>query len=201
MPDTPISPSDHDAGARPVLVYGWPGGALAFAPLEEARRYAGLRHGDGFPMTWGQFRRRFGESLYEEMLGPLVDSATYHSFAEFLRDYDFDDWGCSAEEAYAQLPVGDDGRSPTDEDIAEFDDGDGNSYDTPHAIRYWPAQLALSWFPDELLREYGDVQMSVMDGEYLELDGARCIEIVAALEGLGFSCVEDDALMDAAAGY
>jgi hypothetical protein len=184
-----------------VLVYGWPGGRLAFAPLEDARCYASLRYGEGFPMTWGEFREEFGESLYNEMVQPLVEAAEYHSFEEFLPDYHIDDWGCSAEEAYAGLPVGSDGRSPADEDVAEFDDGDGNSDTTPQAIFYWPAQRALAWFPKEIARKFGAVTDSVLDGEYLELDDKRCDEIVAALEALGFSCVEDRALMDAAAGY
>lgn len=42
--------------SRPALACGWPGGDLAFAPLEQAGRYAAMGRGEGFPITCGEFR-------------------------------------------------------------------------------------------------------------------------------------------------
>lgn len=191
----------HIAIPSSALVYGWPGGDLAFAPLDEARLYAAIRRGEGFPMTWGDFRSRFGEAAYSVSVQPFVEQAEYASLEEFLKDFDADDYGCSAQAAYRDLPIGADGRVPEDEDIALFRDSEGNEEDTPEAINYWPAQRMLDWFPKQIAHEYGRVLNSVHDGEFLGLDDGRCEEIVAALEALGFTCVEDYKLMDAAAGY
>lgn len=201
MPNSPY-PSDPGSEAqRPALVYGWPGCDLAFAPLEEAQKHVMLRRGEGFPMTWGEFRARFGEQSFDECAAHLLGAADYASFEEFLADFDADAYDCSAEEAYRNLPVGDEGRAPEDSDLAEFSDSDGNIADRPVSILYWPAQLMLDWFPNDLGRRYGREVSTRLDGEYLELDRTKCLEIVAELEARGFTCVEDNDLISAAAGY
>ncbi len=110
-------------------------------------------------------------------------------------------YGVETRREYQELPVGDQGRAPEDGDIAEFMDSEGNTDNTPAIITYWPAQRMLGWFPPDLARRFGGEVDTVLDGEHLELDSSRTEEIVAALEALGYECVEDDRLMNVACGY
>lgn len=65
-------------------------GGIVFAPLDEAQLYAAMRKGEGFPMTWGEFRSSFGEEAYRECATWFVENASFESFDDFLVD---PDWG------------------------------------------------------------------------------------------------------------
>lgn len=201
MPE-PSNPTVPDAPAdEPTLVYGWlEGGDLVFAPLDEVESYCELRCGD-FPMTWGEFRERFGEAAHAQFTQLIIEAADYKTLEDFLPVYRPDDWdGMSAEDAYASLEQGEDGRPPMDDDIAMFP-GYDEWVDEPASINWWPQQLMLEWLPKEIQRQYGHIELSVHDGEFLRLDWKRVKEIVAALEALGYTCSEDSRALNVAAGY
>ncbi len=198
-------PLDPPTDSPKTLVYGRISDyelSLVFAPLAEAQLHFDLATCKDFPMTWGEFRHRFSESAYERFAAHLIENASYASFEEFLEDYHPDDYdGLSAEQAYANLPPGDAGRPPTDDDIAAFSDGDGNEYDAPQSVAWWPNQIMLEWMPPQIIAKYGYIESSVLDGEFLVLDSEREEEIVADLEALGYTCVEDSNLLNVARGY
>jgi hypothetical protein len=65
----------------------------------------------------------------------------------------------------------------------------------------WPKQEMLEWVPRDVQDEFGHVDASVLNGDFLQLDVARTEELVARLEVEGFSCHRDDALVSRASGY
>ncbi|MFN0010142.1 MAG: DUF3293 domain-containing protein [Phycisphaerales bacterium] len=64
----------------------------------------------------------------------------------------------------------------------------------------WPAQKALTWVPEAIVRRYGKVEGSQHDGLFLQWKAAAP-EIVAALESAGFVLRRDDDLCHVAVGY
>ncbi|MHB8377652.1 MAG: hypothetical protein ACYDEB_11955 [Dehalococcoidia bacterium] len=146
--------------------------------------YSSRLHGDADKsMTLEQFRRQ-------------IEAGIARNAANLEAEL-----GPQARQEYEELPVGCDGRAPTDDDEASFHDCEGNVFDSPRGLSYFPAQLMLNWFPSGLARRFGRERDTVHDGPYLELDSGRCDEIVAALEALGFTCVEDGRLLAVACGY
>jgi hypothetical protein len=65
----------------------------------------------------------------------------------------------------------------------------------------WPAQEMLGWMPQEIQARSGTRETSNFNGDYLAIAPAKAAEVAQALDALGFSCVRDDALIQAASGY
>lgn len=65
----------------------------------------------------------------------------------------------------------------------------------------WPAREMLKWMPAELLTRFGRTEASVLNGDYLRIDPRHEAALAAALEGAGWTCIKDDALVSAASGY
>jgi len=78
------------------------------------------------------------------------------------------------------------------DDIFDFTDGDWPE---------WPAQLMLGYIPEEIRQAYGIIQVSTLNGPFLEINPTREKEVIKALEERGFTCLKDDRLLNAASGY
>lgn len=87
---------------------------------------------------------------------------------------------------------------PKDTDTYDLDDVPGyQDGDWPE----WPDQLMLSWLPKQVISDFGTVEDSTLNGEYLRLDPSNEGAIVAALSAGGWTCVRDDKLVPDASGY
>lgn len=75
------------------------------------------------------------------------------------------------------------GEEPPDDeafaagDVLGYADGDYTE---------WLMQTQLDWFPAELIRKYGDVETSVLNGEMLELPAGDADAIEADLRSMGY---------------
>jgi hypothetical protein len=49
----------------------------------------------------------------------------------------------------------------------------------------WLRQTMLKWFPQSLIDKYGDIQTSVLNGDFLDLPAAKVEEIAADLRAMG----------------
>lgn len=80
------------------------------------------------------------------------------------------------------------------EELVEIRDATGES-------PTWPAQEMLDLFPAEVIRRYGELRDTLMDGAFPVLHTSSEAELVAELEQLGWTCERDDALVLEASGY
>ena len=64
----------------------------------------------------------------------------------------------------------------------------------------WPAQDMIQWVPESVQQQFGSVVDSTLNGSYLMFDPEQEIELVAAMDELGFTCRRDDVLIEAANG-
>jgi hypothetical protein len=138
--------------------------------------------------TWGELRTRFPD-LYEECLGlaGYTDLEAYSTFLEVGTPMP----GVYEEAARQYDEVGDEPPGDTDPfdatALGAFNDGD------------WPPSSNLVMtdvVPPSVVEAFGESYETVLNGRYTELRGDRTAEVVAALEALGFRCVEDQPLID-----
>jgi hypothetical protein len=177
------------------LVYGEAGGSLVFIPRRSALELANLRGALDTSKTWGELKSRISVERYEQIINP--------HFENFYDEMDMD-VELTLEEAKAEfqsrktnkdLKIGE--RAPEDSDA--FDSGfvyglsDG---DWPE----WPAQEMVEWVPEEIQEQFGRVVATRLNGDYLEFDGSKEAEIVAAFKELGYLCERDDVLVCKASG-
>jgi len=115
----------------------------------------------------------------------LQSASTWGEFKELLSSRDYQEivvmlteW-CELEEPF----------QPDPEELFESDQIPGYADgDWPE----WPAQEMLDWMPEELQQRYGTVKDSIFNGTFLEIKPEQKQAIVADLEALGYTCVEDD---------
>ena len=62
---------------------------------------------------------------------------------------------------------------------------------------YYPK---MDWVPAEIVKEFGDIKLTVIDGECLDFEISKTDLIVDALTKLGFNCTRDDLLIAKAYG-
>ncbi|MBY6706224.1 hypothetical protein HQ308_05360 [Rhodococcus sp. BP-241] len=65
----------------------------------------------------------------------------------------------------------------------------------------WPAALMIQEIPSSVTNEFGSVEDSVFNGQFLQLKSDDEAEIVRALESHGWTCGRDDDLVRKASGY
>ena len=118
----------------------------------------------------------------------IADSATWADFFRLMPSADLTYVLNSMREC-------DDDPLPSDkfdvERLPGFCDGDWPT---------WPDQQMLEWLPASICRQYGRIEDSMLNGQYLVLDVRRTPEIIAALELAGFECRWDEALVKRASG-
>lgn len=84
-------------------------------------------------------------------------------------------------------------KEPFDsDDILDYTDGDWPE---------WPAQLMLYWIPKDIQKTYGVIQVSSINGDFLEISPAREQQVVKAFEERGYTCLKDDRLVNIASGF
>lgn len=59
---------------------------------------------------------------------------------------------------------------------------------------------SMDWVPSEIREKYGEIHITVHDGEVLHFDISNTEKIVEAFEAMGFECVRDDLLVAKAYG-
>ncbi|KIQ20027.1 hypothetical protein, partial [Rhodococcus sp. MEB064] len=65
----------------------------------------------------------------------------------------------------------------------------------------WPAREMLRDVPQSVREQYGKVEDTIHDGEFLHFDVSDEVDIVQALQAHGWTCVRDDALVRKASGH
>jgi hypothetical protein len=75
--------------------------------------------------------------------------------------------------------------------ISGHDDGDWPD---------WPAQQMLDWMPDDIQRRFGCVEASIFNGDFLHIEGGDTEGLLTAMAGHGFSCENDEHLVQSANG-
>jgi hypothetical protein len=141
--------------------------------------------------TWGELRRDASAEIYAEILG----QAGYGDLDEFLSSLDVGKPvpGARAEalRKYAEkhgdpLPEEDDSFD-ADRDLGSYADGD-----FPPA----PQLLMLEYLPSDVVEKFGNVYETNFNGTFVDFGKDQLPEILAALKKSGFSCNEDQALID-----
>ena len=106
---------------------------------------------------------------------------TAKTWGEFRAKLPDGEWEANLEDFFDE--------SPPDEE--PFDAGEVPGHldgDYPQ----WLRQTMLEWFPPELIDKYGDIQTSVLNGEFLDLPADKAEEIVADLRAMGHTVTPTD---------
>jgi hypothetical protein len=177
---------------RQTVVYGTAGSAsesLVFIPKEQAEELASV-WAALHSQTWGEMRSCLSEKRFQEVQEMFL-GIDFDTFYEEQRQEKPRLTRKKALEAYRELEVGE--RLPLDDESFEMPwpvcDGDWPE---------WPQQEMLKWMPTDL--PGARVEMSVLNGSFLELDPAHEAEIVAAVEAAGYRCIKDESLVQQACG-
>jgi hypothetical protein len=141
--------------------------------------------------TWGELRDKCTPEVYQEVLG-VTGHGTYEDFSKYLL-------------VGRPIPGVDDAArrqySDITRDLPSDDTAFEASVDIPaHASGDWPpSQLLLmrGLLPDEIIRRYGRCYETTINGEFVEFEPARSVEILGALRELGYTCTEDQELISA----
>ena len=150
------------------LVYGDPfGSKLIFMDRSKALETAAFMTAK----TWGDFRKG-APVLYEQAM-ELLGKEEWHP----EDGSEEDEWSAPADSDEIDRTT-----------IPGYEDGD---------FPYFPEQLMLEFFPELIQQRFGRVEETAFSGPMLFLHPRYEHEIVAALQGQGFSCERDDALMEA----
>ena len=59
----------------------------------------------------------------------------------------------------------------------------------------------MTWVPDDIIKKYGDINPSMLDGPIAKLYPKYEKEIVSAFEDYGYTCIRDDDLVNEACGF
>jgi len=104
---------------------------------------------------------------------------------------------CSAEaHEYITQYLGDDGRAADDPfdpgQIGAIGDGDWAP---------WPKQEMLAWVPDDIRERFGQIELTIFNGEALVFTEDQAAPLVAAFEAEGFIVSRDDVTVATASGW
>jgi hypothetical protein len=59
----------------------------------------------------------------------------------------------------------------------------------------------LYWIPKDIQKTYGVIQVSSINGDFLEISPAREQQVIKAFEERGYTCLKDDRLVNIASGF
>lgn len=153
------------------IIYGVWAEQLILIPKERALELASIHGALNASKTWGEFKSRVPAHVYKEVLRMIRSELDEDEERVFL------------------IPKPD---SPFDpDDIPGYADGDWPG---------WPAQEMLKWMPKDIQQKYGKVEISVLNGDFLEIGPGREAEVIAALEDCGYKCTKDTNLIERACG-
>jgi hypothetical protein len=143
--------------------------------------------------TWGELRRVASAEIYAEILG----QAGYGDLDEFLSHLDVGKPvpGARTEalRKYVEkngdpLPVDDD-PFDADRDLGSYADGD-----FPPA----PQLLMMEYLPSDVVEKFGNVYETNFNGTFVDFAKDQLPGVLAALKKNGFSCTEDQELIEEA---
>lgn len=195
-------PEPGDEAGLQTLVFGavpsaLGGSNLVFVPLEKARELAAIRDALA-AKTWGEFKLKMPANRLPELLSTFLECGAWASFDAFYQAYA--ESGTQAErdilwQQYEKLTPGE--RMPFDEDAFEAEavpgTGEGNWPERPE-------QAMLRWLPPLICGRWGRRVNGRRRGDYLIFSPGSAPEILAALEGAGYSCCWDEELVRRACG-
>lgn len=120
----------------------------------------------------------------------LADSKTWGELLESLA-------ACSVEaHEYINQHLGDDGAADDDPfdpgQIGAIADGDWPP---------WPKQEMLAWVPDDIRERFGQIELTIFNGEALVFTEDQEASLVAAFEAKGFIVTRNDDLVAKASGW
>ena len=117
----------------------------------------------------------------EEVAQIWVALETAKTWGEFRAMLPEGEWEENLEDYFEEGPPDD---KPFDSDaVPGHPDGD---------YPQWLRQTMLEWLPQELNGKYGEVRMSVLNGEYLDLPADKAEEIAADLRAMGHTVTPTD---------
>jgi hypothetical protein len=189
--------------ARQILLYGiLPNGGcadrtLVFIPLSHALRLGAIRDALS-AKTWGEFESKMPPEDYASVMEIRAESVFWSSFEEYCDedDAESDEERISLWHEYLALGIGERPPMPPDcfepSQVPGHDDGDWPD---------WVEQEMLDWLPDSIVKKFGEVKSTFLNGPFLLLDINRTSEIVAALEDLGYECHLSADFVCRACGY
>ena len=155
------------------LVYGVVSDNVIVMHKAYAEELAQVRHTVDTAKTWKEFQELMPEKRYQEIM-------------ERMREYRED---ALDEDEELVMPNPDD---PFDsEELPGYFDGDWPG---------WPQQEMLDWLPKDLIKAFGNVQSSSLNGYFLEIAAEKQDDLVKALEARGYVLIHDEPLVKAADG-
>lgn len=128
--------------------------------------------GDGYEGVL--FARREDAERVAQIREALRRSKTW---GEFRANLPPGEWESNLQERFLIGEEPPDDEAFTAGDVPGYADGD---------YPEWLMQTQLDWFPAELIRKYGDVETSVLNGEMLELPAGDADAIAADLRSMGY---------------
>lgn len=168
------------------------GSNLVFVPLEKARELAAI--GEALAAkTWGEFKLKMPSNRLPELLSTFLECGAWACFDAYYQAHEQSGTRVEREalwQRYEELAPGE--RMPLDHDPFQLDRvpgiGDGNWPERPE-------QAMLRWLPPLICGRLGRRVFSRRRGDHLIFDPVRAPEILAALEGAGYSCCWDEELV------
>jgi hypothetical protein len=170
---------------------------LVFVPLAKAGELAAIREALA-AKTWAEFKLKVPAKRLPELLSMFLECGAWASFDVF---YQTNTQSGTREERevlwqrYQDLAPGE--RMPLDDDPFQVEAlpilSDGQWPERPE-------QAMLRWLPPLVCGRLGRRVYSRRHGDYLIFDPVRAPEVLAALEGAGYSCCWDEELVRRACG-
>ncbi len=186
----------NKASEREEVVYGEINESLVFIKKKDAQRIWACHRALGTAKTWGEFRSLVDPESYNRLIEVMDASVDFEAFCE---EQPKSEPGLTPEEAKAEfmkMSIGD--RLPEDSDAFSQDhvpwtyDGDWPD---------WPAKKMLNWVPESIQEQYGTIESSMLNGEFLTFACSDARKIAAAFRRAGYRCVRNDKLVERASGY
>jgi hypothetical protein len=148
--------------------------------IEDMNWVYGLRWGADpvfMPRQWAENVAAYAWAITDTTWGDVKQEVTSKTYANLLQRFI------------------DDGEEPTPETPLSIDPFAGDMDILP-----WVNQHMDNWMPDEVIEKFGTYGISMVSGEGLFFDEGKVNEIVAELERLGYSCSEDQGLVNNVCG-
>ena len=124
--------------------------------------------GDGVGVT---FARRSDAEYVAQIWKALDNSKTW---GEFRANLPVGEWAANMAAHFEDIPLDDE---PFDANaVPGYLDGD---------YPQWLRQVAFKWLPQDLIEQYGEVQTSVLNGDFLDIPVEKLDQVVDALRALG----------------
>lgn len=161
------------AGSRTELVYGECYGGLTFLERSYAHSIGDFKEALANSSTWGELKSRITEEHYLE----TVEIWKEQEYSSRMDEEDIEEW---------QIP------DPKPEDALDVVEMPGYlDMDWPG---FAPGKMG-EWVSKEIIEQYGGYVQPTLNDDYPLIDFENEEKVVSLLEGQGYVCVRDDALI------